>query len=114
MNWTTADDLRAQVQKRWDKGELLAQLVPTPPAAEPVPSLFPLRLRLQGPTSVSYTHLDVYKRQCLKCAASSRPLLMPSGWPRLMSGWRLIKPNSRARTTLAQRWTRPFKGYEAL
>ena len=51
MNWTTADDLRAQVQKRWDKGELLAQLVPTPPAAEPVPSLFPLRLRLQGPTS---------------------------------------------------------------
>ena len=51
MNWTTADDLRAQVQKRWDQGELLAQLVPTPPAAEPVPSLFPLRLRLQGPTS---------------------------------------------------------------
>ena len=42
--WTTVADLRAQVLRRWDKGELLAELV-TPG------ELFPLRLSLRGPTS---------------------------------------------------------------
>ncbi len=42
--WTTAADLRAQLQRRWDKGELLAEL------AAPG-DLFPLRLSLRGPTS---------------------------------------------------------------
>jgi hypothetical protein len=42
--WTTVADLRAQVLRRWDKGELLAELVT---AGE----LFPLRLSLRGPTS---------------------------------------------------------------
>jgi hypothetical protein len=42
--WTTAADLRAQVQRRWDKGELLAELVaPT--------GLFPCRANLRVPTS---------------------------------------------------------------
>jgi hypothetical protein len=42
--WTTAAELRAQVQRRWDKGELLAERV--------VPSaLFPLRLVLRTPAS---------------------------------------------------------------
>ncbi len=44
MNWTTPADLRAQVQKLWDKGMLLACLA----GAEP---LFPRRLMLKGPTS---------------------------------------------------------------
>lgn len=44
MNWTTPADLRAQVQKLWDKGLLLACLA----GAEP---LFPRRLMLKGPTS---------------------------------------------------------------
>jgi hypothetical protein len=42
--WTTSADLRAQVLRRWDKGELLAELA-TPG------ELFPLRLSLRGPTS---------------------------------------------------------------
>ncbi|HYN62764.1 MAG TPA: DUF3322 domain-containing protein [Rubrivivax sp.] len=42
--WTTAPDLRAQVLRRWDKGELLAEL------AAPG-DRFPLRLSLRGPTS---------------------------------------------------------------
>ena len=42
--WTTVADLRAQVQRRWDKGELLAELVA--PAG-----LFPLRLGLRVPVS---------------------------------------------------------------
>jgi len=42
--WTTAADLRAQVLRRWDKGELLAEI------AAPG-DLFPLRLNLGGPTS---------------------------------------------------------------
>jgi hypothetical protein len=43
-NWTTTADLRAQVQRLWDKGRLLACLV----SAE---DLFPLRLTLKDPLS---------------------------------------------------------------
>ena len=42
MNWTTPADLRAQVQKLWDRGVLLAALA----GGEP---LFPRRLTLKGP-----------------------------------------------------------------
>jgi hypothetical protein len=44
MNWTRPVNLRAQVQKLWDRGELLASLV----TGE---SLFPKRLLFKGPTS---------------------------------------------------------------
>lgn len=44
MSWTTPADLRAQVQRLWDKGALLAELAGAP-------SLFPRRLNLKGPTS---------------------------------------------------------------
>ncbi|MBC7938835.1 MAG: hypothetical protein H7Z19_03575 [Chitinophagaceae bacterium] len=42
--WTTAAELRAQVRRRWDQGELLAEL------AAPG-DLFPLRLSLRAPAS---------------------------------------------------------------
>ena len=81
--WTTRAELHAQLMRRWDKGELLAEIVAPG-------DRFPMRLSLRGPTSsdlserfdevrtwaaglqqsagcrlvtVSYTHLDVYKRQ---------------------------------------------------
>jgi hypothetical protein len=41
MSWTTPDELREQVQRRWDRGELLV-----PPTAAP---LFPMTLRLRRP-----------------------------------------------------------------
>lgn len=44
MSWTTPADLRAQVQKLWDKGQLLACMVEGE-------ALFPLRLTLKGPAS---------------------------------------------------------------
>lgn len=44
MTWSTPADLRAQVQKLWDKGELLRPLMSSEPMA-------PLRLRLVGPSS---------------------------------------------------------------
>ena len=44
MTWTTPADLRAQVQKLWDKGDLLRLLMPGAAMA-------PLRLRLVGPSS---------------------------------------------------------------
>ena len=44
MSWTTPAELRAQVQKLWDKGELLRPGVPGEAMA-------PRRLRLVGPTS---------------------------------------------------------------
>ena len=48
MTWTTPADLRAQVQKLWDKGELLRPLVTG--AHQP-----PRRLRLTGPSSAELT-----------------------------------------------------------
>ncbi|WP_372825597.1 DUF3322 domain-containing protein [Polaromonas sp.] len=44
MSWTSPADLRAQIQKLWDRGELLASLVTGK-------SLFPLRLAIKTPTS---------------------------------------------------------------
>jgi hypothetical protein len=44
MKWTRPHDLRAQMQKLWDRGEMLASLV----TGEP---LFPKRLTLKAPTS---------------------------------------------------------------
>ncbi|SDW37201.1 Wadjet anti-phage system protein JetD domain-containing protein [Nitrosomonas communis] len=44
MNWTTPADLRAQLHKLWERGEILASLVTGDP-------LFPRRLSLKRPTS---------------------------------------------------------------
>ncbi len=46
--WTTPADLRAQVQRRWDRDELLAALAGPGLGVTP---LFPLRLALRGPAS---------------------------------------------------------------
>ena len=52
MRWTTAKDLRTQVQKLWDKGELLRPLVNGEPFT-------PRRLRLTGPSSSDLSaHFD--------------------------------------------------------
>ncbi len=52
MSWTGGAELKAQLQKLWDKGELLASLV----TGEP---LFPRRLTLTLPTSAQMTdHFD--------------------------------------------------------
>ncbi|MDZ7939078.1 MAG: DUF2220 family protein [Rhodoferax sp.] len=48
MTWTTRADLRLQVQKLWDKGDLLRPCV----QGQAVP---PLRLRLVGPSSTELT-----------------------------------------------------------
>ena len=45
MTWTGAGELRAQVQKLWDRGEILSSLVTGAP-------LFPKRLTLKNPTSL--------------------------------------------------------------
>ena len=44
MNWTTASDLKAQLRRLWERGELLRPLVTGEPR-------FPLRLTLKGPGS---------------------------------------------------------------
>jgi hypothetical protein len=52
VNWTGPRELRAQLQRCWDRGELLAGLV----SGE---SSFPRRLTLKGPTSVQLSqHFD--------------------------------------------------------
>ncbi|MDE2607590.1 MAG: hypothetical protein KGL68_16875 [Burkholderiales bacterium] len=47
MNWTSAADLRAQVQRLWERGDLLRAGVP---AAADAPA-WPLRLMLKSPTA---------------------------------------------------------------
>lgn len=55
MNWTDAQDLRAQLQRCWDRGELLAGMV----SGE---SSFPRRLTLKGPTSAQMAeHFDTVR-----------------------------------------------------
>ena len=52
MNWTGAVELRAQLQRCWDRGEMLAGMV----TGE---SSFPRRLKLKGPTSAQLAeHFD--------------------------------------------------------
>ena len=48
MSWTGADGLRAQVQRLWERGDLLASQVTGQ-------ALFPYRLTLKGPTSAEIT-----------------------------------------------------------
>ena len=55
MNWTSPRDLRAQLQRCWDRGDLLAGMV----SGE---SIFPRRLTLKGPTSVQMSeHFDTVR-----------------------------------------------------
>ncbi len=56
MIWTASDDLRAQVMRLWDRGELLRSLVSGEPS-------WPRQLRLKGPTSVDLTdRFDAVRR----------------------------------------------------
>ncbi|HSW09180.1 DUF3322 domain-containing protein [Aquabacterium sp.] len=51
-DWTTPADLRAQLHKRWERGELLADMAAgTVPDIVAPAALFPLRLSLRGPQS---------------------------------------------------------------
>ena len=55
MNWTGPRELRAQLQRCWDRGELLTGLV----SGE---STFPRRLTLKGPTSAQMAeHFDTVR-----------------------------------------------------
>ena len=68
MNWTRPSDLRAQVLKLWERGELLAGFV----TGE---SLFPRRLVLRDPTSAEMAdHFDEVRKwgQDLREAAGYR------------------------------------------
>ncbi|MFJ4294289.1 DUF3322 domain-containing protein [Cupriavidus sp. NPDC089707] len=51
MNWSRPADLRAQVQRLWDKGDILRALL----GSEPQEGLFPRRLTLRAPSSGELT-----------------------------------------------------------
>ena len=70
MSWTTAGDLKAQVRRLWERGELLRSMVSASADAAPNAALiareeakvglrsgcaFPLRLVLKGPASAELT-----------------------------------------------------------
>lgn len=50
-NWSTPADLRAQVQKLWDKGAILAELAALDGIGTQDEPLFPRRLLVKGPSS---------------------------------------------------------------
>ena len=66
MSWTGPDDLRAQVQRRWDRGEILAARV----SGEP---LFPLKLRLSRPGAADLTaDFEAVRRWARTLAVATR------------------------------------------
>lgn len=73
MNWTSAADLRAQVQKLWDKGDLLRPCVHGE-------AMLPRRLRLVGPTSTELTERFDEVRAWM---VDLRQAANPHGAPRL-------------------------------
>jgi hypothetical protein len=80
MNWTSATDLRAQVQKLWDKGTLLSEMV----TGE---SAFPRRLRLLGPSSADLSGRFDEVRAWI---AALRKALPASGTASGASGCRIV------------------------
>lgn len=63
MSWTTSKELRAQLLRRWERGELLRLLVGGGEG-------FPLRLVLRTPTSSDLTeHFDAVRRWAAELAA---------------------------------------------
>ena len=55
MNWTRPGDLRAQLQRLWERGELLAALITRE-------ALFPKRLSLKVPTAAEMVdHFDAVR-----------------------------------------------------
>ena len=75
-DWTTAAELREQVLRRWDKGELLAHLVA--PA-----DLFPLRLVLRAPRSAVPAN---WPRSGPTSSGPIWPCRSPT-WPRCSAIW---------------------------
>jgi hypothetical protein len=63
VNWTGPRDLRAQLQRSWDRGKLLAGMV----SGEP---FFPRRLTLKGPTSIQMSeHFDTVRAWIMELSA---------------------------------------------
>ena len=81
MNWTTPADLRAQVQKLWDKGLLLK---PTDSANDQ----FPLRLRFTAPSSTELTaRFDEVRAWMTGLAAGAQRLrIVQRGWRHAILG----------------------------
>ena len=68
MSWTTAADLRAQTQRLWDKGRVLAAVV------EPA-GAFPLRLLLRTPSSDELSaRFDEVRAWSAALRASAKPI----------------------------------------
>jgi hypothetical protein len=66
VSWTTPEQLREQVLRRWDRGEILAARITGEPA-------FPLRLKLARPSPADITErFDEVRRWARSLAAGSR------------------------------------------
>lgn len=81
MNWTTAADLRAQVQKLWDKGALLTEMV----TGE---TTFPRRLRMVLPASADLSERFDAVRSWM---ATLQGALPPAGATGLRVVWRDVQ-----------------------
>ena len=67
MNWSTPQDLKAQLARQWERGELLRDLFSDQ-------ARFPLRLSVKGPTSAEITHRFEAVRTWAATLATTPPL----------------------------------------
>ena len=67
MSWTTPADLRAQVQRLWERGELLR-------AAVSDSSWVPLRLNLKAPSAADLSERFEAVRDWVRALADTAPL----------------------------------------
>jgi hypothetical protein len=75
MDWTTPTDLKAQLARRWARGELPRLVVAgeSEPSDTPGGSSFPMRLVLKGPTSTELAaHFDAVRVWAAALAAQPR------------------------------------------
>ena len=106
MSWTTAGDLKAQVRRLWERGELLRSMVS--PGADAAPDAvlvareeakvglrsgcaFPLRLVLKGPASAELTERFQAVREWI---AECRP--------KLIELWYVMQAGQRPETILCE------------
>ncbi|MEO8411838.1 MAG: DUF3322 domain-containing protein, partial [Propionivibrio sp.] len=74
MNWSTPRDLKAQLMRRWERGELLRPLV----SGEPC---FPLRLALKGPSSTDISErFDAVRTWAAELAAQEAQKALRIEW----------------------------------
>ena len=80
MSWTGSDEIRAQLERRWERGEILGARLRRE-------ALFPLRLRTTRPTSRELGERFEEVRSWIRALEQGSRATRGAGWPTGSSGW---------------------------